>query len=107
MRGISKERLLNLRDHFDKDYSIVEAKVIQDLLNECQELQEPWMTLEEFLRSGFVGKCWLGNNISGAVTCAYYYSGVFCKDNSSCGPKYISAQSITHVMPIPKPEPPR
>ena len=53
MEGISKDRLLKLREHFNKDYSIVEAKVIQDLLNECQE---PWMTLDEFLKSGFRGK---------------------------------------------------
>ena len=63
MKGISKDRLLKLREHFNKDYSIVEAKVIQNLLNECQE---PWMTLDEFLKSGFEGECWI-NLINGKL----------------------------------------
>ena len=105
MRGISEKTLQQKLESllsYQEDYELLE-----ELIAECQELHEPWMTLDEFLRSGFVGKCWLGNNLSGAVTCAYYYSGAFCKDNSSCGPKYVSAQSVTHVMPIHKPEPPR
>ena len=103
MRGISKERLLNLRDHFDKDYSIAEAKVIQDLLNECQELQEQWMTLDEFLKSGFIGKCWV--NI--AFT-SYFadFNGIDFVENPCIESKF-PVKHITHVMPIHKPEPPR
>ena len=102
MRGISKDRLLKLREHFNKDYSIVEAKVIQNLLNECQE---PWMTLDEFLKSGFEGECWI-NLINGEIRIAYasneFYYSFLCKNFES-----FQLRSITHVMPIHKPEPPR
>lgn len=46
MRGISEARLLKLREHFDKPYSIVEAKLVQDLINECKELN-PWLPIDE------------------------------------------------------------
>ena len=102
MKGISKDRLLKLREHFNKDYSIVEAKVIQNLLNECQE---PWMTLDEFLKSGFEGECWI-NLINGEIRIAYasneFYYSFLCKNFES-----FQLRSITHVMPIHKPEPPR
>ena len=102
MEGISKDRLLKLREHFNKDYSIVEAKVIQNLLNECQE---PWMTLDEFLKSGFEGECWI-NLINGEIRIAYasneFYYSFLCKNFES-----FQLRSITHVMPIHKPEPPR
>ena len=105
MRGISKERLLNLRDHFDKDYSIAEAKVIQDLLNECQELHEPWMTLDEFLRSGFNGTCWVYTS-SGHVYTAYYAKdGQFYEsDFTECR---LDRNTISRVIPLHKPELPR
>ena len=110
MRGISKERLLNLRDHFDKDYSIAEAKVIQDLLNECQELQEQWMTLEEFLKKPKYEWCWIMLT-NKQIHMAYishndsenyvFYLHDFDRDES------YSLNEITHVMPIHKPELPR
>ena len=97
MEGISKDRLLKLREHFNKDYSIVEAKVIQDLLNECQE---PWMTLEEFLKSGFCGKCWIP--VMGTVIQVEYDNSGFWN-----GIRYLNDIGVTKVMPIHKPEPPR
>ena len=97
MEGISKDRLLKLREHFNKDYSIVEAKVIQDLLNECQE---PWMTLDEFLKSGFVGKCWVYSEDIVLET-EYDTNGFWYVF------KYIDDNKITRVIPIHKPEPPR
>ena len=98
MEGISKDRLLKLREHFNKDYSIVEAKVIQDLLNECQE---PWMTLEEFLKSGFEGLCWIALTNKFVFECRYQEWDFIVKNGC------VNYESITHVMPIHKPEPPR
>lgn len=97
---VSEDRLLKLREHFNKDYSIVEAKVIQDLLNECKELN-PWMTLEEFLKSGFEGLCWIC--LKGyPLTYARFSDGEFDKDDV-----LVNDKLITHVQPIHKPEPPR
>ena len=103
MEGISKDRLLKLREHFNKDYSIVEAKVIQDLLNECQE---PWMTLDEFFISGFDGECWICLDKEEVYRATY-----LGKEN---GFRNIhghffrwGSKHITHVMPIHKPELPR
>ena len=53
MRGISEERLIDIF----ACYPLEAAEKI--ILQECQELQEPWMTLEEFLKSGFEGFCWI------------------------------------------------
>ena len=101
MEGISKDRLLKLREHFNKDYSIVEAKVIQDLLNECQE---PWMTLDEFFISGFDGECWICLDKEEVYRATY-----LGKEN---GFRTIhghffrwGSKHITHVMPIHKPAP--
>ena len=100
MKGISKDRLLKLREHFNKDYSIVEAKVIQDLLNECKELN-PWMTLDEFLKSGFEGDCRI------YLRSGYDGIGKFNNNTFSYRHGEIKHESISHVQPIHKPEPPR
>ena len=99
---VSEDRLLKLREHFNKDYSIVEAKVIQDLLNECKELN-PWLPLEEFLKSGFEGKCWIASKYG--VSQVKFYDNIFCSDDEhEC---LVNDRIITHVQPIHKPEPPR
>ena len=49
MRGISEERLIDIF----ACYPLEAAEKI--ILQECQELQEPWMTLDELLKSGFCG----------------------------------------------------
>ena len=100
MEGISKDRLLKLREHFNKDYSIVEAKVIQDLLNECQE---PWMTLDEFLKSGFRGRCWINFRNERVYFCKFL-DGIFFNDDTGSS---VRRDSIVKVMPIHKPELPR
>ena len=100
MEGISKDRLLKLREHFNKDYSIVEAKVIQDLLNECQE---PWMTLDEFLKSGFRGRCWINFRDERVYFCRFV-DGIFFSDDTGFS---VRRDFIIKVMPIHKPEPPR
>ena len=100
---VSEDRLLKLREHFNKDYSIVEAKVIQDLLNECKELN-PWMTLDEFLKSGFEGLCWVILKDK-TVDDAYFNCGKFFGNSSM--EDIHDTNCITRVQPIHKPEPPR
>ena len=100
---VSEDRLLKLREHFNKDYSIVEAKVIQDLLNECKELN-PWMTLDEFLKSGFKGLCWI--EFPSEIVTDAYYDGLLFKHSSTSDFAH-DVNYITNVMPIHKPEPPR
>lgn len=100
---VSEDRLLKLREHFNKDYSIVEAKVIQDLLNECQELN-PWMTLEEFLESGFEGLCWV------CYVDKYVYEGTYNKKRNYFYHDFetiFDYEDVTRVQPIHKPEPPK
>lgn len=57
MRGIPVERLIELH----RKSSNTEHRFLYNWLiaQECQELQEPWMTLDEFLKSGFIGECWI------------------------------------------------
>lgn len=100
MEGISKKRLEEIAEDYPTDHRNHRmAKYL--IATECQELQEPWMTLDEFLKSGFEGLCWvyLSNKYSGICE---YHEGVF---------KFrygvIIKDTITHVMPIHKPEPPR
>ena len=98
---VSEDRLLKLREHFNKDYSIVEAKVIQDLLNECKELN-PWMTLDEFLKSGFEGECWICTREKEIIK--RNFNGVVFSHGRR---RIIPVTFVTHVQPIHKPEPPR
>lgn len=69
--------------------------------NECQELN-PWMTLAEFLKSGFEGLCWVEYH-NGKVTSLNYFNGRFLSTDT--GHQVIS--NIIKVQPIHKPEPPR
>ena len=94
MRGISEERLIDIF----ACYPLEAAEKI--ILQECQELQEPWMTLDEFLKSGFVGKCWVYSEDIVLET-EYDTNGFWYVF------KYIDDNKITRVIPIHKPEPPR
>lgn len=99
MRGISEGRLISERD------STIYVNVrdnLNKLIAECQELQEPWMTLDEFLKSGFEGVCWIAR--AGTVSKARFVNNEFFYD---CTGFSINSDQITHVMPIHKPEPPR
>ena len=102
MRGISEKRLkaiLHNQVLTPKTQSFIQY-LIDD---ECQELQEPWMTLDEFLKSGFEGLCWV---------CSVYkdiFALQFIDDNFisiNTGAK-AQLKYIERVMPIHKPEPPR
>ena len=96
MRGISEERL-------KKIIAGSRGAIPESLLLACHEVQEPWMTLDEFLKSGFEGLCWV---------CSVYkdiFALQFIDDNFisiNTGAK-AQLKYIERVMPIHKPEPPR
>ena len=100
MRGISEKRLkaiLHNQVLTPKTQSFIQY-LIDD---ECQELQEPWMTLDEFLKSGFTGFCWIRQD--DYIENSYFDGETFFE--SSTGSHCYQTYNITHVMPIHKPEP--
>lgn len=59
VKYVSDERLRELIENDDYYDAGIEKAVIYGLIaNECQELS-PWNPLEEFLKSGFKGLCWI------------------------------------------------
>ena len=104
MRGISIETLAGLRGIPNQDS--VTIRTLDWLINvHCKELQEPWMTLDEFFISGFDGECWICLDKEEVYRATY-----LGKEN---GFRNIhghffrwGSKHITHVMPIHKPEPP-
>ena len=104
MRGIPEERLKVIAAMPASVFEAPASEIINYLIaKECQELQEQWMTLDEFLKSGFIGKCWV--NISFT---SYFadFNGIDFVENPCIESKF-PVKHITHVMPIHKPEPPR
>ena len=100
MRVISEEKLIKLAFRIDDHNTVVS---LDDALAECQELQEPWMTLDEFLKSGFVGACWVYTNTEFVYTAYYAEDGQFYEsDFTECR---LDKNTIVKVMPIHKPEP--
>ena len=97
MRGISEERLIDIF----ACYPLEAAEKI--ILQECQELQEPWMTLDEFLKSGFRGRCWINFRDERVYFCRFV-DGIFFNDDTGFS---VRRDFIIKVMPIHKPEPPR
>lgn len=97
MRGISKERLIDIF----ACYSLEFAERI--ILQECHELQEPWMTLEDFLKSDFQGLCWMLTIYNDVVTVKFFDDKFILVNTGVCVP----FKFITQVMPIHKPEPPK
>ena len=102
MRGIPEDKAVEIGEQIDS-CKYLECSVKEWLRDECQELQEPWMILDEFLKSGFRGKCWV--NISFT---SYFadFNGIDFVENPCIESKF-PVKHITHVMPIHKPEPPR
>lgn len=66
------------------------------------ELQEPWIPIDEFLKSGFEGLCWAQDG-GKEVTSYHYFNGRFL--GTRTGHQII--RNFTKVQPINKPEPPR
>ena len=104
MRGIPEDKAVEIGEQIDS-CKYLECSVKEWLRDECQELQEPWMTLEEFLESGFEGWCWIVEITREPATLSYFDSdGVF---SGTSGLIVFNEEFITHVMPIHKPESPR
>ena len=104
MRVISEERLIELKDN--DCYTGIEKSVICELISdECKELN-PWMTLEEFLKSGFVGKCWVFK-IDQEIQFTEYYESIAGHKVFAGHTGSIPHNRIQKVWPIRKPEPPR
>ena len=107
MRGISEERLREIVQDYPADHR--NHKMAKFLITtECRELQKSRMTLDEFLKSGFEGLCWLkfkngdvdygstSKDIDGELTfCDRYNIGIW------------DETEIIEVIPIHKPEMPR
>ena len=105
MEGISKEELIRLQSSIlardDEECANLKLLMLTVIIDQCQELQEPWMTLEEFLKSGFEGLCWIALTNKFVFECRYQEWDFIVKNGC------VNYESITHVMPIHKPEPPR
>lgn len=101
MRVISEEKLIKLAFRIDDHNTVVS---LDDALAECRELQEPWIPIDEFLKSGFNGWCWI--NIDNCIHIAYLREGNF-QFNDISPKSFFTISHITHVMPIHRPEPPR
>lgn len=100
MRGIREKTLQQKLESllsYQEDYEL-----LKELIDECQELN-PWITLEEFLKSGFEGECWI--NLANCTHFSYFFKGNFQFDELSPN-SFFTITYITHVQPIHKPEPP-
>ena len=100
MRGISEDRLVEKLGYTDQPSY---EDLLNELIDECQELQEPWMTLDEFLKSGFDGQCWV-YSVYKDIFSVQFIDDNFISINT--GAK-AQLKYIERVMPIHKPEPPR
>ena len=105
MRGIPEERLKVIAAMPASVFEAPASEIINYLIaTECQELQEPWMTLDEFLKSGFVGLCWVEFPREPIIDA--YFDGDFFRHSSTSG--FIHNENyILRVQPIHKPESPR
>lgn len=102
MRAISIETLAGLRGVPNQDAATI--RTLDWLINvHCHELQEPWMTLDEFLKSGFRGRCWI-NFRNERVDFCRFLDGTFFNDGTGFS---VRRDFIVKVMPIHKPEPPK
>ena len=105
MRGISEGRLREIANqtHESDDTNHAVLSLLDYLLSECKELQEPWMTLNEFLKSDFQGLCWMLTIYNDVVTVKFFDDKFILVTTGVCVP----FKFVTHVMPIHKPEPPK
>ena len=84
-----------------KDFYLGKCAALSDAISECRELN-PWLPLEEFLKSGFEGKCWVCTREKVIIECDF--NGVAFSYGRRAT---IYVIFVTHVQPIYKPEPPR
>ena len=104
MRGISEERL-NEIVKISYEIDTLLGDYLRDVVKLNVKELNPWMTLEEFLKSGFVGLCFV--LINGVVEEARFYGHTFAITQRYGTIKAVDKYQATRVMPIHKPEPPR
>lgn len=95
MIGISKKELM---EFCPTDYD-TPRQLLEDIQLSCKELN-PWISLQEFLKSDHEGYCWVCYKGSAEMT--IYRHGVFHVvqlDDIVC----LSTDYITYVMPIQTP----
>jgi len=107
MEGISKDELIRLQSSIfardDEECANVKLRMLTIIIDQCHEPQEPWMTLDEFLNSGFEGLCWV-YSVYKDIFVVQFIDDNFISINT--GAK-AQLKYIERVMPIHKPEPPR
>ena len=103
MRGISEKQLEDARNNAKLNWDARRAIDIVLHLIPLSELQEPWMTLEGFLKSGFEGFCWIKGRNNEILLADFIENDFYIAESSN----RHDISKITHVMPIHKPEPPR
>ena len=101
MRGIPEDKAIEIGEQIDS-CKYLECSVKEWLRDECQELN-PWMTLDEFLKSGFEGLCWV-YSVYKDIFVVQFIDDNFISINT--GAK-AQLKYIERIMPIHKPEPPR
>ena len=102
MRGILEGELIEVRKNLAAEGLNTDA--IDALITlKVRELQEPWMTLDEFLRSGFEGLCWV-YSVYEDIFVVQFIDDNFISINT--GAK-AQLKYIERIMPIHRPEPPR
>ena len=101
MRGISEKQLEDARNNAKLNWDARRAIDIVLYLISLSELQEPWMTLDEFLKSGFIGVCFVFTEPY-TILCERTNCGFFAYNSN-----LVDISAITHVMPIHKPESPK
>lgn len=103
MRGISEERIKQIIS--SHALTIKTGNFLEYLItDECHELQEPWTPLDEFLKSGFTGLCWVP--FAGGVVESSYFDGKEFRYIVTSKLFYPRSR-ISRVSPIHKQEPPR
>lgn len=103
MRGIKEDELIEVRKSLASEGLNTDA--VDALITlKVRELQ-PWIPIDEFLRCGHTGWCWIVQITREPATLAYFdLDGVF---SGTSGLIVFNKEFITHVMPIHKPEPPK
>ena len=100
MRGIDEETLLAVRKSLAAEG--LNTDVIDALISlKIRELN-PWLPIDAFLKSKFIGACWICTREKEIIECNFN-GVVFSYGRRSI----ISVIFVTHVQPSHKPEPPQ
>lgn len=102
MRGIPEDKAVEIGEQIDS-CKYLEGSVKEWLRDECRDLQEHWIPMDEFLKSDFQGLCWMLTIYNDVVTVKFFDDKFILVNTGVCVP----FKFITHVMPIHKPEPPK